>query len=215
MPKLPNLRRQRIIYVALSILFLSTLTTMGLYGSPFKKIDMGFYEDGKHLYEPLATQTLVAEILNIPPRILTYTIHFSYEPQNSCSQPEEYQTFVRLSVNEDEPFAEYASRAFNEKSCYFDFTEMPQHHKEWYYFCLKGPGTISFPYPADRSISFSSILMSNGTCPLENEIMQNRDLKFYATPSLREWAIGWVGVSLVWVLIMGGFLTIREYIRKG
>src|SRR3990167_3101648 len=162
--------QRRAVGIIILILFLSTLTTVGLYGSPVEKLNLNFYENGKHLYEPLATKTLIAEILGVPTRIPTYTLHFAYEQQ---------------------------------------------------YFCLNAPSSIEFAYPADQQISFSSILFSDGNCLLDlgefkvDERLRYEDLSFYATPSRKEWAIGWIGVSLVWVLIVGGILTVREYVWKG
>ncbi|KKW06720.1 MAG: hypothetical protein UY42_C0026G0004 [Parcubacteria group bacterium GW2011_GWA2_49_16] len=213
--------QRRAVGIIILILFLSTLTTVGLYGSPVEKLNLNFYENGKHLYEPLATKTLIAEILGVPTRIPTYTLHFAYEQQNGCLQLEGYKAYVRLDVKEDQPFARYASKVFDEKSCYSDFGYMPQHYEGQYYFCLNAPSSIEFAYPADQQISFSSILFSDGNCLLDlgefkvDERLRYEDLSFYATPSRKEWAIGWIGVSLVWVLIVGGILTVREYVWKG
>ncbi len=198
-----------------TILILSVLTGFLFY--PPENISIPLYEHAS-LGEPLSFQNFAASFLGIPSAIKDYEVRISYEPPLDCVGKLFPWTYAAFTMEPDNPLVPYAKQAFATTSCmniWPNTKGLNQYEGGLYNFCLPAGSQITFTYPANTPIFIATPpIWEYGSCSMNDEnggwIDLTKYTHAYASPLLGELVVGWVGVFLAWVVIVGSMLSVWD-----
>jgi hypothetical protein len=207
----------------IAIPILGLAITFYLYGSPLNKIDLGIYQDGQHLSEPLKYQEVLTDSINFPRFVSGYVIYLDYHSSDDCFKDGTAEAQLRVDVKDTEPFAQYAKKVFPENSCYTSDSLMPQHMDGNYYFCVPVNSRVKIPYPPNERVSFSTFLI--GSAPHWSNCFINKDnptynsltyedVHLYARQSWVAWSLNLFAIILITLFLVSSLLSLFDRIDR-
>lgn len=197
--------------------------TLYLYGSPLDKINLGIYQDGQHLSEPLKYQEVLSDSINFPRFVSSYVIYLDYYSNDDCFKNGTAEAQLRIDVKDTEPFAQYARKVFSENSCDTSDSFMPQHMDGNYYFCVPVNSRVKISYPPNERLSFSTLLIGSAphwsNCammkdnPVHNFLVYE-DVHIYARQSWPAWLLNLFAIILIMLFSVSSLLSLIDRIKK-
>ena len=205
-------------------LILGVVSSVLFYGLPNHKIDLGTFQDGAHLIQPVDQIDATKSALNLPKIISAYGIHLQFLSKDSCFNDPAIRAYLRVDASVISVFAQYAEKTFPKGSCVDTPMNMPpgtNNIEGTEFFCIKvnSPETY-FDYPADQPLNFSTMLMGDnrsGRMHPCNESsdplgtgMDAKNVHIFATPSLTAWSWNLVAVTILWLVVLS---SVRGLLR--